>query len=48
MYLHANVQIAIFFREIAPDRPELISWLMATSGFGAFIIKSLGNSVNFL
>ncbi|WP_179295444.1 MFS transporter [Bacillus sp. FJAT-45350] len=41
-----DVQIIVLFREIAPSRPELIGWLMAASGAGAFIMMLVMNKYN--
>ncbi|GEL77684.1 MFS transporter [Tenuibacillus multivorans] len=33
-----DAQIAVLLREIAPTRPELVGWIMASSGAGALVI----------
>lgn len=33
-----DIQITSWFRDIAPSRPELIGWVVASSGFGAVLM----------
>ncbi|UOQ46874.1 MFS transporter [Gracilibacillus caseinilyticus] len=41
-----DAQIAVLFREIAPSRPELIGWLMASAGAGAFVMLVMMNRLD--
>ncbi|SES12394.1 MFS transporter [Salipaludibacillus aurantiacus] len=38
-----DVQITVLLREIAPERPEMIGWVMASSGAGALAVMMLMN-----
>ncbi|QKS73036.1 MFS transporter [Paenalkalicoccus suaedae] len=45
-----DVQVTVLLRSVAPDRPELIGWVMSGSGFGALsaiIIINQMNTVRF-
>ncbi|RXI96206.1 MFS transporter [Anaerobacillus alkaliphilus] len=38
-----DIQFPIFFREIAPNLPEITGWLMGASGLGAFVMIMILN-----
>ncbi|MCE7792176.1 MFS transporter [Salipaludibacillus sp. CUR1] len=38
-----DVQITVLLREVAPERPEMIGWVMASSGAGALAVMMVMN-----